>query len=71
MNKAKGRQHTRKQARRAALRLKRAQKVNAKKVDRARRIAAARAKRGGLSKESPSDARRRARRAAIRFAVQK
>ena len=59
MNKAKGRQHTRKAVRRAALRLKRAQKLNAKKIDRDRRIKAAKAR---PKKERPSDLRRRAKR---------
>jgi len=69
MNKAKSRQHSRKAARRAALRLKRKQKVNAKKIDRQRRITSARIKRGGLPKETPSDKRRRSRRAAARLAA--
>lgn len=64
MNRAKGRQHTRKAGKRAALRLNRAQKVNAKKVDRAARIKVGSKFRHSSKGDTPSDDRRRARRIA-------
>ena len=58
-NKAKGRQHSRHAGKRAAAKLRRNQRANARKVDRMKRIERAK---GKPKKEHPSDLRRRERR---------
>ena len=61
-NKAKGRQHSRHAGKRAAAKLRRNQRANARKIKRERRLVKGSAFRYSSKGETPSDLRRRERR---------